>query len=92
MHPHRYRVIERALKKAKGNQKQFIFSFLIDKARVEVSIDLDAMTASYGDTIIKVTMPDSAREALMSARWDPIQELLDNSDSIESRAGALAYV
>ena len=60
--------------------------------KLEVSIDLDAMTASYGDTIIKVTMPVSAREALMSARWDPIQELLDNSDSIESRAGALAYV
>lgn len=60
--------------------------------KLEVSIDLDAMTASYGDTIIKVTMPVSAREALMSARWDPIQELLDNSDSIESRAGALPYV
>lgn len=60
--------------------------------KLEVSIDLDAMTASYGDTIIKVTMPDSAREALMSARWDPIQELLDNSDSIETRAEALPYV
>ena len=60
--------------------------------KLEVSIDLDAMTASYGDTIIKVTMPVSAREALMSARWDPIQELLDNSDSIETRAEALPYV
>ena len=60
--------------------------------KLEVSIDLDAMTASYGDTIIKVTMPDSAREALMSARWDPIQELLDNSESIETRAEALPYV
>ena len=60
--------------------------------KLEVSIDIDAMTASYGDTIIKVTMPDSAREALMSARWDPIQELLDNSDSIETRAEALPYV
>ncbi|NCF12151.1 MAG: 3-isopropylmalate dehydratase small subunit [Verrucomicrobiaceae bacterium] len=60
--------------------------------KLEVSIDLDAMTASYGDTIIKVTMPDSAREALMSARWDPIQELLDNIDSIETRAEALPYV
>jgi len=60
--------------------------------KLEVSIDLDAMTASYGDTIITVTMPDSAREALMSARWDPIQELLDNSDSIETRAEALPYV
>ena len=60
--------------------------------KLEVTIDLDSMSASYGDTTIPVTMPDSAREALMSARWDPIQELLDNSDSIETRAEALPYV
>ena len=60
--------------------------------KLEVTIDLDAMTASYADTIIKVTMPGSAREALMSARWDPIQELLDNNDAIEVRAEALPYV
>jgi len=60
--------------------------------KLEVIIDLDSMSASYGDTTIPVTMPDSAREALMSARWDPIQELLDNSDSIETRAEALPYV
>jgi len=60
--------------------------------KLEVTIDLDSMSTSYGDTTIPVTMPDSAREALMSARWDPIQELLDNSDSIETRAEALPYV
>ena len=60
--------------------------------KLEVIIDLDSMSISYGDTTIPVTMPDSAREALMSARWDPIQELLDNSDSIETRAEALPYV
>ena len=60
--------------------------------KLEVTIDLDSMSVSYGDTTIPVTMPDSAREALMSARWDPIQELLDNSDSIETRAEALPYV
>lgn len=60
--------------------------------QLEVSIDLESMTASYGETTIKVTMPASAREALMSARWDPIQELLDNSDAIKSRGEALPYV
>lgn len=63
-----------------------------ENPELEVSIDLGPMTASYGDTTINVTMPESAREALMSARWDPIQELLDNSDAIEGCAEGLPYV
>lgn len=60
--------------------------------KLTVKIDLESMTVSYGDQSFAVTMPDSAREALMSARWDPIQELLDNSQAIEARAEALPYV
>ncbi len=60
--------------------------------QLKVSIDLESMTVSYGDQSFAVTMPDSAREALLSARWDPIQELLDNSDAIKARAEALPYV
>ena len=39
-----------------------------------------------------VTMPDSAREALVSGRWDPIQELLDNEAAIDAKARELHYV
>jgi hypothetical protein len=37
-------------------------------------------------------MPDSAREALLSGRWDPIQELLDNDAAIDAKAAELQYV
>jgi hypothetical protein len=37
-------------------------------------------------------MPESARDALISGRWDPIQELLDNEAAIESKARELHYV
>lgn len=60
--------------------------------KVEVNIDLENMEVTYGAESFAVTMPDSAREALLSARWDPIQELLNNSANIESRAEALPYV
>jgi 3-isopropylmalate/(R)-2-methylmalate dehydratase small subunit len=60
--------------------------------KIEVSIDLISMTVSYGETSFPVTMPNSAREALLSARWDPIQELLENSSAIEARAESLPYV
>ena len=39
-----------------------------------------------------VTMPDSARDALVSGRWDPIQELLDRESAIELKARELHYV
>lgn len=60
---------------------------------VEVTInvtDLKVRTSSGLD--IPVTMPDSAREALLSGRWDPIQELLDNEKAISEKARELHYV
>lgn len=61
--------------------------------QLQLTIDLDALlvTTSAGHSIA-VTMPESARDALMAGRWDPIQELLDNNSKIEERAHALGYV
>ncbi|NWK56183.1 3-isopropylmalate dehydratase small subunit [Verrucomicrobiaceae bacterium N1E253] len=60
--------------------------------KTEVNIDLEAMQVQYGEQSFDITMPDSAREALLSARWDPIQELLDHREGIEAKADALPYV
>ncbi len=59
----------------------------------EVTIDVDQLhvTTSCG-LDFPVTMPDSARDALISGRWDPIQELLDNDAAIETKARELHYV
>lgn len=57
----------------------------------EVAIDLESMQVSYGETTVPVTMPESAREALLSARWDPIGELLANESAVDARAEALPY-
>jgi 3-isopropylmalate/(R)-2-methylmalate dehydratase small subunit len=59
----------------------------------EVTIDVQALKVrTSGGLDIAVTMPDSAREALLSGRWDPIQELLDNESAIEAKAAELHYV
>lgn len=60
---------------------------------LEVTIDVDALKVSTsGGLEFPVTMPDSARDALISGRWDPIQELLDNDSAIEAKAKELHYV
>ncbi|MFN5870725.1 MAG: 3-isopropylmalate dehydratase small subunit, partial [Akkermansiaceae bacterium] len=59
----------------------------------EITVDVEALrvrTSSGLDFAGK--MPESAREALVSGRWDPIQELLDNEAAISDRAKALHYV
>ncbi len=59
----------------------------------EVTIDVQAMRVrTSGGLEFAVTMPESAREALVSGRWDPIQELLDNEAAITAKAEELHYV
>jgi len=58
-----------------------------------VTIDVDGLRVrSSGGLDFAVTMPDSARDALVSGRWDPIQELLDSEAAIEAKARELHYV
>jgi 3-isopropylmalate/(R)-2-methylmalate dehydratase small subunit len=59
---------------------------------LEVNIDLEAMTVTAGDLSFSVEMPDSARHALLSGKYDPIKELLDNNDKIEATAASLSYI
>ncbi|MCU0798032.1 MAG: 3-isopropylmalate dehydratase small subunit [Akkermansiaceae bacterium] len=61
------------------------------QTQVTIDVDLLKVTTS-GGLDFPVTMPDSARDALISGRWDPIQELLDNEKAIESKARELHYV
>jgi 3-isopropylmalate/(R)-2-methylmalate dehydratase small subunit len=59
----------------------------------EVTIDVaNLQVRSSGGLEFPVTMPESAREALVSGRWDPIQELLDNEAAIDAKARELHYV
>ena len=58
-----------------------------------ITIDLEKMIVrTCCDLEFSVKMPESAREALVSGRWDPIQELIDNDAAINDRAKALHYL
>ncbi len=60
---------------------------------LEITIDVQKLEVrTSGGHQFSVRMPDSAREALLSGRWDPIQELLDNQDAVAITAKALHYV
>ena len=58
----------------------------------EVSIDLNTMTVRGGDLSVPISMPESARQALLTGKYDPIAELLENNQKIEATAASLAYI
>ncbi len=56
-----------------------------------VDVNLDAMTVSCGDFSCPCQMPDAARAALLSGKWDPIADLLDAEAETSQKAAALPY-
>ena len=59
---------------------------------LEITIDVEKNRVFYGEENFTVHLPDSARDAFLSARWDPIGELLEGETEIVATAGALPYM
>ncbi|GHC57136.1 3-isopropylmalate dehydratase small subunit [Roseibacillus persicicus] len=66
---------------------------LVSKApETRITIDIDAQKVHYADISFPITLPDSARSALTTAKYDPLAELLENNEAIENTAANLAYI
>ncbi len=66
--------------------------YIDENPTAEVTFDLEALQASYGDVTFPITMPESARSSLISGKFDPLAELMENMDKIEATAEALPYI
>tara|TARA_R110002096_G_scaffold54517_2_gene140528 strand:- start:8926 stop:9516 length:591 start_codon:yes stop_codon:yes gene_type:complete len=60
--------------------------------KLEVTVDVDAQRVQFGDESITVHLPDTARDALIAGKWDPIAELLEGAPEVAKTAEALPYV
>ncbi|MFZ4593220.1 MAG: 3-isopropylmalate dehydratase small subunit [Verrucomicrobiaceae bacterium] len=58
---------------------------------LEITVDVEKLTVSYGDQSFPVTTTASAREALISGKWDPIGELLEAKDAVADKMKALGW-
>lgn len=58
----------------------------------EVTVDLDANTVTTPDHTASVAMPDGARQALLTGKYDFLAQLLDGSESTAETAAELPYV
>jgi 3-isopropylmalate/(R)-2-methylmalate dehydratase small subunit len=57
----------------------------------ELTIDLARQTATLRDFVIPISLPPSARDALLNGRWDAIGELLEAHDLVAQKAASLPY-
>ena len=59
---------------------------------LEVTVDLEALTVSFGGESISITMPEGARSALATGQWDFLAQLLDAEAGIKETAAKLPYL
>ena len=60
--------------------------------QTEVVVDLAALEVRFGGQKIKITMRESARDALVNGRWDAIGELLEGVPQVQALAKKLPYM
>jgi 3-isopropylmalate/(R)-2-methylmalate dehydratase small subunit len=59
---------------------------------LELVVDLVAREIRFGGQVVKLTMRDSARDALVHGRWDSIGELLDGREAVAATVARLPYL
>jgi len=59
---------------------------------LEITVDVESCRVHFGGESFPVHLPDSAREALIHGKWDPLAELLQGEDAVAETAARLPYV
>ena len=57
-----------------------------------LSVDVEKQEVRFGDRVIKASVPDGPRNALVNGTWDSTAVLLEAGDRIEATAKKLPYV
>lgn len=60
--------------------------------KLAVTLDLPSLTVTAGAFSFKVTMPDSARDALITGQWDYLGQLLSAADQVTAHAKLVPYL
>jgi 3-isopropylmalate/(R)-2-methylmalate dehydratase small subunit len=69
-----------------------IVAAVAEDPSVEVAIDLVNQKVSFGGKSVPCSLKDSARDALVNGRWDPIGELLEGAGQAAKIASQLRYM
>jgi 3-isopropylmalate/(R)-2-methylmalate dehydratase small subunit len=65
---------------------------ILANPKLQVTVDLVAQKANYGDKAIPAIMPDGPRKALVTGEFDFLGQLLAGEPQIREKAAALPYM
>ena len=77
---------------ASKEQIEEIAAAVTADAETVVDINVAEKTVTVNGKSYAVTIKDSAHDALVNGRWDPLAELLEANDTVDSVAATLAYM
>lgn len=60
--------------------------------RHPLTLDLESMEIRFEGGRVPANMRESARDALLSGRWDPLGDLIEGIKAVDERVAALGYV
>jgi 3-isopropylmalate/(R)-2-methylmalate dehydratase small subunit len=60
--------------------------------KLQVTVDLEQLKVRAGELSINVTMPESARDALVTGQWDYLGRLLSAADQVGQHAKTVPYL
>lgn len=59
---------------------------------LEITVDLENLKVVFGEESVPVTIAESARDALVTGRWDFLSQLLENKAEIQDKKEKLPYL
>ena len=57
-----------------------------------ITVDLRSLIATAGDLTVKIDVPDSVRDALVSGEWDFLSQLLSAQNQVTAHAATIPYL
>ena len=71
--------------------REKLAQLIVSDPKAEIIIDLQALTVICANNMFTITMKTSAREAFLSASYDPLDDLLTSTKEIADTATKLGY-
>lgn len=60
--------------------------------KISVTVDLNALQAKAGSLTVPISIPDGARLALTTGKWDFLGQLLEGAEAVQAAAKTLPYM
>lgn len=80
-----------ALKAARADLEK-LAAAIEKNPKLEITVDLQQLKVAAGELSFSVSMPDSARDALVTGQWDYLGRLLSAADQVTEHAKKIPYL